>query len=193
MTKPVENTFVYLLGLPGVGKLTIARELTKHLPAKLLDNHKINNLVFEFALHERGKPIPEEVWVEIRKIRKILIDVIVNLAPHSDNYVLTNVLLQDDEHDLSIFNSYLDAAKNRNARLMPVTLTCDKGEHFKRFGSPERPASFKMSNPEGLQKMIDSGDKPLRPNHPLAFQLDVTHLTAAQACEKIIAHIEALP
>ncbi|TIR45067.1 MAG: chloramphenicol phosphotransferase, partial [Mesorhizobium sp.] len=39
----VQSVFVLLLGFPGVGKLTIARELVTALSGQVIDNHWINN------------------------------------------------------------------------------------------------------------------------------------------------------
>lgn len=42
----IENTFIYLMGFAGTGKLTIAKELQKIVPSILVDNHLILNVVF---------------------------------------------------------------------------------------------------------------------------------------------------
>lgn len=192
MTLKIENTFIYLIGLPGVGKLTIAKELSKVLGAKLLDNHKINNLVLDLALPEDWRVIPEACWVETAKIRKILLDVIVNLAPREQNYILTNVLLEGDKEDFSIWEGYLDVANARGGRIIPIVLSCDEEEHLKRISSTGRRENFKMTDGEILKKMFSNGKVPFKPEHEARIHLDITHLTPVEACGKIIEYLRAL-
>ncbi len=40
------RVFVLLMGFPGVGKLTIANELSTLVSAKVIDNHWFNNPIF---------------------------------------------------------------------------------------------------------------------------------------------------
>lgn len=42
----MKNTIIYLLGFPGTGKYTIAKEICKQADFKLVDNHLINNPLF---------------------------------------------------------------------------------------------------------------------------------------------------
>jgi shikimate kinase len=39
----MNNTIIYLIGFPGVGKLTIAKELCNETSALLVDHHTLSN------------------------------------------------------------------------------------------------------------------------------------------------------
>ena len=91
----MKNTIVYLLGHPGVGKLTIAKAICAASDVRLLDNHLVNNVVFSL-IHADGKtPLPEAIWDSVAGIREIAFGVIESIAPPEFSYVLTNALKND--------------------------------------------------------------------------------------------------
>jgi shikimate kinase len=188
----MENTFIYLIGLPGVGKLTIARELAKATGGRLLDNHKINNLVLELFLEDDWKTIPEDCWTHTGKIRKILMDVILNSPSRKISYILTNVLLEGEVEDRSIFEDWKTLILKRGGLLIPVVLTCDPEVHMKRLASPERAKNYKMTDPELLRKRLSAGEKPYRPEDKNILELDVTNISPEESCKIIIEHIKNL-
>lgn len=184
------NCLVHLIGLPGVGKLTIARELASALPAHLIDNHSINNLVFPLMHADKGQPISEEMWVEIRKIKAAVMAVITNLAPREDNYIFTNVLLENKENDLKAADRIRTAIEARDGRYVPVILTCAKDEHMNRYTQPQRQERLKPTDKAYYERLHPDGQQPLRQNLPYQFELDVTNLSPAQAAAAIKAHAE---
>jgi predicted kinase len=66
----LKNVIVYLVGFPGTGKLTVARELALLLNARVVDNHWINNPILGLIDSDRVTPFPEDVWDQIAKVRK---------------------------------------------------------------------------------------------------------------------------
>ena len=47
-SRNMKKNLIYLIGFPGVGKLTIAKEICKRENYVLQDNHKTVNLLFPF-------------------------------------------------------------------------------------------------------------------------------------------------
>lgn len=188
MSNAVANTLVHLIGLPGVGKLTIAKELATLLPAKLVDNHSVNNVILNLAPPQSGQPISEETWVEVRKVRTAMLEAIATLAPREHNYVFTNVLIEGDAHDEEVRQTIARTIARRDGHYVPVTLTCAKDEHKARFTQPERAKIHKMTRPEGFEKFYRDGDVAMRPTHAHALMLDVTALTPAQSAAAIANH-----
>ncbi len=90
----LKNTIIYLIGFPGVGKLTTARILCQKTGAKLVDNHMINNPVFSIIGADGVTPIPEAAWIRVRQIRDVVFDTMVNVSPPEFSFVLTNVLIE---------------------------------------------------------------------------------------------------
>lgn len=91
----MRNTFVYLLGHPGVGKLTVARAICAATGARLLDNHLINNVVFSLIRADGKTPLPEGIWDLIGPIRNVAFEAIEKFGDPDDSYILTNALTDD--------------------------------------------------------------------------------------------------
>lgn len=70
----VENVFVLLLGFPGVGKLTIARELGTALSGQVIDNHWINNPILALLADDGRRTLPDAVWEQTAKVRQAVLD-----------------------------------------------------------------------------------------------------------------------
>ncbi len=184
------NCLVHLIGLPGVGKLTIARELAGALPAHLVDNHAINNLIFPLMHVNKGKLVGEETWSEIRKIRAVVLNVITALAPREDNYIFTNALYGSDAGDLAMAQRVREAIEARDGTYIPVVLTCAPDEHLARFTEPTRRERMKMTNKKHYDSIYAVQEEPLRQNLPHEHELDVTALTPAEAAAAIKVHVE---
>ncbi|GLR60602.1 hypothetical protein GCM10007919_53310 [Rhizobium indigoferae] len=68
------GVFVLLLGFPGVGKLTIAKELGSLLSAKIIDNHWFNNPILRLLDEDQTAPLPEGVWEYTGRVRQAVLD-----------------------------------------------------------------------------------------------------------------------
>ena len=185
----MENTIIYILGFPGTGKLTIAKEICKQADIKLVDNHLTCNPVFAL-IHTDGKtPLPESVWNNVAEIRRVVFNTMVNLSPADWSFVLTNALNKNDPDDIPIFKATEEMAKARNACFVPVRLLCGKEENLRRVVSPERKLNMKHITPEGLERVRRDNDV-FYSNHPNELTLDVTDLPAKKAAKLILKHAE---
>ena len=76
----LKNVMVYLVGLSGAGKLTVARRLALLLNARVVDNHWINNPIFDLLDNDRVTPFPTGVWDQVAKVRQAVLDTIATLS-----------------------------------------------------------------------------------------------------------------
>jgi hypothetical protein len=184
----MQNTIVYLTGYPGVGKLTVAKALCQRTGAKLVDNHMANNPIFSIIGADGVSPIPEAAWDRVKALRNVLFDTIRHVAPRAFNFVLTNVLL-DDDGDRALFDQVAELARQRASLFVPVALRCERQEHHKRIVAPGRAEYHKDARVSGLDKLM--AERPLLPIvHPHLLNLDVTHVSPADAATAILDHID---
>lgn len=184
----MHNTIVYLIGYPGVGKLTIAKALCQLAGTKLVDNHMANNPIFSIIGVDGNTIIPEAAWDRVKAVRDILLDTILHVAPRSFSYVLTNVLL-DDDGDRDLFEQVRDLAAQRTSLFVPVVLRCRKEEHLKRVAAPGRAEHYKDAQPSSLEKLMQ--ERSLLPIvHPHLLALDTTSLSPQEAANTILSHID---
>jgi hypothetical protein len=183
------SDIIHLIGFPGVGKLTIAKEIAKQQPNFILvDNHLINNPVFTVMNADGKKPLPPEVWKKTSQVREIVLDTMVSLSPSHLSFVMTNVAVED-ENDKAECRKIEAVAGQRGGRYFPVLLTCDIEENRRRIVSPERGLNLKSVDPSHPDRM-HKGKPLLRFDGYLnCIQMDVTQIEPAEAARHILEQV----
>ncbi len=181
-----DNIVIYLIGYPGTGKLTIAKEICKRRPdVKLVDNHLINNPILSVIEQDGRTPLPQRVWDNVGQVWTAVLDTMVTVSPKHFSFVLTNVLLEKNKDDHSHFKRIQKMAAERNAVFVPVLLTCAVEELARRIVSPERRERMKDINAETPARLAQRS--PLIPiDHENCIDLDVTDLAPDAAADIIL-------
>ena len=176
---------VNLNGWPGVGKLTTARELSKLVDGKLLDNHTLLNV--GKALARDGSP---EFYALVRAVRSVAFDAILEL-PQSVPVIFTNVVARGGASGFLEENwrAILDLAHMRKSDLYSVTLTCSAVENARRIAGVDRALLGKRQDPELLNELsntrvlYDDGAK-------YRLTVDNSNLSPMETASKIQSWIE---
>ena len=187
----MQNTVIYLIGFPGVGKLTVAKQLSTRINARIVDNQLINNPIFQLITIDDTAPIPEMAWVRIGQIREVVFSAVEELPAPDLNLIFTNALILGDPEDMSIYKRIEQVARKRNSLLVPVRLLCDVDELCKRVTSKERAEKFKLTSAETIKNKV-ANEMVFEPEHPHTQTIDVTHSTPDQVVDKILALISEL-
>ena len=179
---PITNTFIHLIGFPGTGKLTIAQQLQTLVPAILVDNHLINNVVFTLVDPDGKTKLPSSVWDNVRKVRSVVIDTIRDCAKPERNFIFTNALRQGFNDDQVAFDQVAELARQRSAQHFVARLLISRDELCRRIVSPDRKAKFKAISAEEARDLSD--------NHEVlhvagSFDLDVTDFSAEEAAKAL--------
>jgi len=190
MMLQMENVIIYLLGYPGVGKLTIANKISTCVKnTHVVDNHKINNLIFPFV--DLSKDLNDHpLWPYIGKIRDVVFRFIVNEADAKHNFIFTAFLLEEEKHKVA-YNKMLNLAEQRQAKFIPVKLLCDKDIIKKRMQSEERKQNFKLTDTKILDDYFINRPGLININHPNLLSLDITNLNKTAVKDKIITWVES--
>ncbi|WP_010302525.1 hypothetical protein [Candidatus Odyssella thessalonicensis] len=176
MSQPVT---IYLIGRPGCGKYTCAKELAKY-DFKVVDNHLINNPIFSLMNLDGKTPIPKDVWQLIDAIRAAVLTFISQ--DRQSNYVLTNVLYETEE-DHELYEQVRSAAETRGSLFVPIILHIGLEEHYKRISTPERRLRFKHT--EISEECLNSSL--IKFSHPNLKQIDVTSLASGEVAKQLYA------
>lgn len=183
MTYPI----VHINGLPGVGKLTIARKLVdllKSFNAKLVHNHLL--------IDPAGAVLPRSSndYQPLRRaIRAAVFDTLVNSSDTFDFVFVFTDFQSSDEIGRSVIEEYRIMATCRGCSFVPVILTCSKEENLRRLVTPERSIHGKLTDLELVSYIQDNQEVHRLPNDPLQIELDVTTLDADAAARLIYTHI----
>lgn len=180
---------VYLIGFPGVGKLTVAKELAAKMNARIIDNHLINNPIFQLITIDHNTQIPQAVWYKIAEIREIVFSGIEDIVDPNMNLIFTNELLASSPQDIHVYDRIEQIAKKRHSTFIPVRLVCDVNELCKRVVSEGRAQKFKLTNPEVIKTKLKQ-ETLYQPAYALTQTIDVTTLTPTQVADAIYKIIE---
>lgn len=184
----LKNTVIYLIGFPGIGKYTIAKEMAQKADFVIVDNQLMNNPIFSLVKADGVRQLDHRVWGYIHRVRDVVFDAILNLTPLEQNFVFTNVLTENPK-DRAVYNRVEELAKERSSHFFPILLTCDLAAHKMRIISADRKERMKDVNPLTPEQYHAKQDL-IRVTHPHILSVDVSSNSASDAAAIILSHIE---
>ncbi|KAK3904054.1 hypothetical protein C8A05DRAFT_14037 [Staphylotrichum tortipilum] len=177
--------FIYLNGYPGVGKLTVAKELCKLLPhSKVVDNHLLIDPVA--AVFDRTAE-------EYRPLRQVLRRAVLTSIATAKSTEDVTFIFTDSQSSNSLGRSsaadYQNAAATRGSLFIPIVLTCDSEENLKRASGGGRGSSdTKLTDLDTLRDIREKEDL-FRFEDDNQMDLDITCLPPSEAAAKILQHV----
>lgn len=174
---------IHINGWPGVGKLTIARELAGLMGARLLDNHTIINPAE--ALFERRDPLNRSLR---KALRAAIFDHVARMQPGV--LILTDAL-SDDAFDSAVFDEYRELAKACGARLVAVVLDCAPEINAQRLVAAGRTETRKLTDAAVLASLRAS-HRLLRAQGVPLIELDVGARSPGEAAAHLARHCRAV-
>lgn len=172
---------IFLHGLPGVGKLTVARELAKLTGFKLFHNHLVVDLVV--SLYEFGSP----PFVELRE--KIWLDVFSQTATTG-----LNGLIFTFAYDRTVRDSFVENTRriveSNGGEVIFVELKCSPEEMEIRITDPARQKFSKLNSVEHFRELQAAGAfvDPGIPQERLV--VETTELSGSEAAQRIVSLLE---
>lgn len=176
-------TIFHLIGAPGVGKYTIGKELAALTGARLVDNHSINNVLFNVIEQDGFTPLPAEIWPRVGMIRRVVLETIQEVSPPGMSFIFTNFIRGADEAEYRLFLENVAVADARNSVFIPVLLTCDTTELMNRIGTESRRERMKLLNPELAAQMNEAPR--FTTDHANFLVLDVSGIEPAESARRI--------
>jgi hypothetical protein len=178
---------LHFIGSPAVGKYTIASKVAPMLPARLVDNHAIANVIFSVLDQDGVKPLPPSVWPHVGAVRRAVLDAVMDLSPAHLSFVFTNALRGDDPAEEVVFEELRALAEVRRSVFVPVLLRCATEEVVRRVVQSDRRQRMKLVDP-GLARQLNDGPQ-FTTAHPNVLQLDVTHVPPEECAARIVAWV----
>jgi hypothetical protein len=172
---------VILYGLPGVGKLTIARGLAQLRGYRVFHNHLVFDAVE--ALFPFGSPsfveLRDRLWLELlsRAIQERVGDVIFTIA-------------RDRTLDADFIAGLVAALSQAGASVRCVELTCSTEELERRVGSAERTGFGKVSSVDRFRRLRAAGAFPLFAAPQGAIVVDTSGLSVEESVGKVDTEID---
>lgn len=170
---------IFLHGLPGVGKLTVGRELAKFTGFRLFHNHLTVDLVA--SVFEFGSP----PFVELRE--KIWLDVFSEAVTNLDGLIFTFAF------DRTVRSGFIEKTQevieSSGGAVLFVELKCSTVELEKRIEHPSRQGFGKLNFVKQFRELKEAGAfvAPEMPTERLV--VDTTRLSASDAASLIISKL----
>ena len=177
---------IHINGFPGVGKLTVARELEKLTAGRLIGNHAIINLAYLATDH--GTP---EYFNLHKNLTVALYDSLTRsqiLTP----LIFTNALAAELPEDIDRFEQARTLANARKEAFVPVLLTCDLAENKSRLSQPDRAERQKLTRPDVLEDIFAKYTAYHPAGDPNGLHLDTTMSTPLETAVIIKHHCDNL-
>lgn len=186
----LHNTIIYLIGVPAVGKYTIAKAISELTEAKVVDNQLINLPVFFLSGYDGTDrfPFPKGGAEAIEKIRAAVLGFIRQYPDPNASFVFTNVL-GSSAGDRRLFQKVELIAKERGSSFFPVWLKCSASEIRKRKRNPDRKQRRKDTDLSNIKFWTEEFQE-LQVRHPNALTLDTSKREPAETAKIILEHID---
>ncbi len=195
---PTRAAIVHLIGYPGVGKYTVAKELVRLTDRDdrrfvLVDNHLTSNVIFSVIPVDgrSAAPLPDVVWDRVDEVRAAVLRTVEDLSPTDWSFVFTNVALEGDPVDRRSVERVRRVAATRHSHYVPVRLACDIDEHLRRVVRPDRADRMKWQDADGVARYRARAEL-IEIDHPALLDLDVTHRSATDSALAVLEHLERL-
>lgn len=173
-----KSGIVYLIGMPGVGKLSIAKKLQETLDWKLLDNHTIINCVT--SVLERS----DQNWSSIvMDMRKTLFTGLHNIALENHQLIVTDAIASDD---VDIFQNIKDLSTAWRCNLYIVRIKCSEEENIRRLTQEGRQVNHKLVDQDLLIHIRNNYQLFKPQEYELVMDLDSSDLSIEDSASHIL-------
>lgn len=172
---------VLLHGRPGVGKLTVGRELQNLTGFRLFHNHLTVDLVLSLF------PFGSAPFAELRE--RIWLDSLKTAADAGVDGVIFTLVFEPTV-PASFFDRLVSTVEERDGSVHPFELLCDIEENARRVTQPDRQRYLKASSAEFLMGGIEAHTFDPPPDIQGNIRIDTTHLSAQETAQRIF---NALP
>ncbi|MDT7689210.1 MAG: hypothetical protein QOE46_1969 [Acidobacteriota bacterium] len=169
---------VFIYGPPGVGKLTVARELARETGYKVFHNHvsiDCAESVFDFGTRPFGNAVG-----------KIRMAVFEEAARAGVSLVFTFVYACPE--DTPFVERVCETVESEGGRVLLVQLICAPEELERRLPHPERARVGKMASLDMLREVTSRYDIFSRVPERESLSIDNTDVQPAEAARLIISH-----
>ena len=171
---------VFIYGPPGVGKLSVAREVARLTGYRLFDNHASIDCarrVFDFGT--------QPFWNVVRKIR---VAVFEEAAAAGVSIIFTYVY--SHPNDAPHVERFCGHFEERGGRALLVRLVCAREELERRLTRAERAAAGKLASLDTLRELTERLDifSPVAGRESL--EIDNTSLAPEEVARLIVGHYD---
>jgi shikimate kinase len=170
---------IFIYGPPGVGKLTVARELAKITGYKIFHNHQTSDLLtqyFQFGT--------DFFW---RLSERVRLEIFKAAALQKVNLIFTGAYAKYPENDAFI-RQVIDEVSSRGGHVLFVQLITNKETLLKRVRARSRLKHGKVKDPGTLEELLSKHDYFSKIPYGQQLTIDNTKVSPKRAAKMIKEH-----
>ncbi|MBI3619001.1 AAA family ATPase [Candidatus Peregrinibacteria bacterium] len=171
---------VFLYGPPAVGKLTVAKELSKLTGFKIFHNHLTVDLIETFF--EWGSTMFDLF------ITKYRLELLEAAAEHSKRGLIFTYVFADSRYDHSFVESVVKKIEKHGGSVYFVQLVCDRTILRSRVKDSSRKQYGKIKTVRALDDLMNKSDLFSAIAHRKSFLIDTSKLSAKKVARQIRQH-----
>lgn len=175
---------IFLHGMPGVGKLTVASELAELTGFRLFHNHLTVDLVL--SLFDFGS----QPFIELRE--RIWLDTFAQACDAKLEGLIFTFAFEKTVRDEFVPN-VVQLVESQGGEVVFVNLHCDSAELERRLTNPAREKFGKLTSLELFRQLNRKGTFDTPDNVPNRIKLDTTDITPLEAARRIAAGLNLAP
>jgi len=175
---------IFLHGMPGVGKLTVARELANLTGFRLFHNHLTVDLVL--SLFEFGS----QPFVELRE--RIWLDSFAQVCDAKLKGLIFTFAFEKTVRG-EFVPSVVKLVESRGGEVDFVNLYCHSSELEKRLTNPAREKFGKLTSLKLFRELNSKGTFDTPDNVPNRIKVDTTNITPHDAARRIATELNLGP
>jgi tRNA uridine 5-carbamoylmethylation protein Kti12 len=171
---------IIIHGAPGVGKLTVARELSRETGYKLFHNHLTVDLVCSMFNFDSEQAI--------RLSDRFRLEMFEEAARAEIPGVIFTLVYASGDDDAFV-QDIIDAVEPHGGVVRFVLLTCETDELLKRVGEESRLRFGKLRDPDVVSELLARYDMATPVPHKPGLVIDNTHLAANEVAYQILDYL----
>ena len=175
---------IFLHGMPGVGKLTVASALANLTGLRLFHNHLTVDLVS--SLFEFGS----QPFVELRE--RIWLDTFAQACDAKLEGLIFTFAFEKTVREEFVPN-VVKLVESEGGEVVFVNLYCEAAELERRLTDPAREKFGKLTSLELFRQLNSNGTFDTPDNFPDRISVDITNISPLEAAQKIATELNLAP
>lgn len=180
---------ILLISYHGVGKGSIARELSKLTGIKPLDQEFSEKFIHKIAYEKDG--VTKKTLFYTSALKKIMLGIVEHCTRMEQSFIFAEQLFQGNQEHSRIYHDIEQVANKRGSVFVPIRLNCSYDEIFLRYENDVRYKKYRHANIIDIEDVCLSNQL-ISVSHPNYINLEISGMEHSRVASMIADKLERL-